>query len=258
MPGPAPDGPADPAMADVYAGVQRLESFHRLAHTPPLTELVESLLGSPVITHPAKLVRVVWPHRDELVTRPHQDFPYIQGSADTLTVWIPLDDCPGHGGSLRVIPSSHRRGVRPVHPVPGSGGFGVDVFADDDPWVEFDFTAGDALLFHAFTVHAACPHRGDSIRLSVDFRYQAATAPMAREWLDPHPHPDEPNGWADVTRRWSSRRWVDLPDGVAPALLELAPPPPGGQGWVESLTIPASRFAGTAATHSMTEGEHDR
>jgi hypothetical protein len=244
-------------MADAYAAIQRLESFHRLAFAPGVVQLVETLLGSPVIVHPAKIVRIVWPDRDEFVTRPHQDFPYIQGSADTLTVWIPLGDCLRRNGSLRVIPGSHRRGVRPVHPVAGAGGFGVDVFPDDRPWVEIDFVAGDALLFHAFTVHAATPHQGDRIRLSVDFRYQAATEPLAREWLEPHPHPTEPKGWADVTRDWVSHRWIALPEGTRPPMTDLLPAPADGAGWVESLAVPASRFAGTPQGGSLSESPID-
>jgi Phytanoyl-CoA dioxygenase (PhyH) len=207
--------------------------------------LLDPLLGSPVIVHPAKLVRLIWPHRDELVTRPHQDFPYIQGAADTLTAWIPLGGCSPRTGSVRVIPRSHRSDVRPVHRVLGAGGFGVDLRPDDRRWLEIDFQPGDVLLFHAFTVHAASAHHGDRIRLSVDFRYQSASDPIAREWLGPHPHHAEPNGWADVTRGWASRRWVELPPGPVPPSTELVPPPPDGSGWVESLAIPASRFAGT-------------
>lgn len=237
-------------MGRAYAAIQRLESFHRLAFSPGLLRLLEGLLGSPVVVHPAKIVRVIWPGLDELVTRPHQDFPYIQGSADTLTAWIPLADCSRETGSLRVIPGSHRRGVRRVHPVLGAGGFGVDVLPDDARWVELDFKTGDVLLFHAFTVHAAAPHRGDRLRLSVDYRYQAPTDPLTREWLLPHPDPSAPNGWADVTGDWQSEQWVALPDGADPPLTDLVPPPSGGAGWIDSLTIPASRFAGTPASRS--------
>lgn len=52
--------------------------------------------------------------------------------------------------------------------------------------------------------------------MSADFRYQAKTAPMARDLLGtgkPHYHPDVPD-FRTLTRGWTSTDCVEVPPGV--------------------------------------------
>lgn len=65
---------------------------------------------------------------------------------------------------------SHRRGLLPCFAAEGAGGLAVDVGMDDAAWRTTDDAMGDVLLFHSLTVHAAMPHRGRKLRLSVDYR----------------------------------------------------------------------------------------
>ena len=44
-------------------------------------------------------------------TPPHQDWPSMQGSLDSLIVWIPLVDIHEGNGPLGIIPKSHTKGV---------------------------------------------------------------------------------------------------------------------------------------------------
>ncbi len=72
-------------------------------------------------------------------------------------------------------PGTHRRGFldHSVHHPGAVGGCGVPVDPSEATWHTTDFAPGDALFFHAFTIHKALPNlSGDRLRLSTDNRYQ--------------------------------------------------------------------------------------
>lgn len=73
-------------------------------------------------------------------------------------------------GGLAVHQGSHRRGLLPCFAAEGAGGLAVDFRMDHAPWRTTDDAMGDVPLFHSLTVHAAMPHRGRMLRLSVDYR----------------------------------------------------------------------------------------
>lgn len=212
-PGAAAVREGSPTYCDMYTAVQSLEEFHALAHAEPLRRVAAAVVGEPLLVIPLKILRASLPDDPDFVTPPHQDYALIQGSADVLTAWAPLGDVPAEMGGLRVLIGSHRGGFRPPVKRHGPGGVGVPV-ADDDPgWATADFAAGDVLLFHSFTVHAAVPNRSSRLRLSVDYRYQSAADPLTDFLLQPHHAPDVP-GYGVLCRGWSTRRWVEAPPGL--------------------------------------------
>ncbi len=195
-----------------YRAIQSVESFHALAHDEGLLAPITALLGThDVLVHPRKIARVTYPG-SEFPTPAHQDFPLIQGSADTFTLWMPLGDCPMSLGGLKVLSGSPLLGLRPTLPREGVGGVGVDLeVAEDDPrWRSIDYESGDVLIIHSFTVHWGPPNRGDRIRLSVDYRYQALGAPVVEGSLLPHGFPAIPS-WEELCAGWSTTRWVARP-----------------------------------------------
>jgi Phytanoyl-CoA dioxygenase (PhyH) len=201
-------------LGDWWAGqeaIQRLESVHALAHTGTVVELVTGLLGEDVLVHPMKIFRVTYPG-SEHPTPPHQDFPQIQGTPDTLTMWLPLGDCPTSIGGLSVLEGSRSLGLRRHVARSGAGGAGVDVeLSPEDPrWVTTNYLTGDALIFHSFTIHKAAPNRGTEVRLSADYRYQAVTSPVTESSLRPFGYPDVPE-WEELTVGWSTTRWCEVP-----------------------------------------------
>jgi len=207
-----------------YEAVQRLQAFHELAHDPALVTLAAALLGEDparVLVHPRKIFRAS-PPGDALRTPAHQDHRLIQGTVDVLTMWIPLGDCPVELGGLAVLTGSPAGGLRPIRPAPGVGGVVIDGDLDalerDPNWRHVPMAAGDVLLFHALTVHGARPNRSDRLRLSVDFRYQRASDPVAEGSLKPHWFPRLPDH-DELCRGWTSTAAVAVPDGV-----RVAPP----------------------------------
>ena len=196
--------------------MQRIEAFHRLAYDPALFGVARALIGDDAFAHPRRLLRTIWPGEQALTTPPHQDFLYIRGAADTITAWVPLGACRREDGGLRVLVGSHRSGQLPVHVYEGAlAAYGVEV-ADDDPrWASADYAAGDVLVFHSLAVHGALPNCSGRPRLSVDYRYQSASTPVARSSLHPADHPAIPD-WPELLAGagWCSEEWLAVPEGV--------------------------------------------
>ena len=209
-----------PGYLGAYVGIQRLQSFHELAHSAALTTLMQQIVGNPLLVHPRKIARSSLP-RDDEYTPPHQDYRLIQGSVDTLTCWVPIGNCPLSLGGLRMLTGSHLDGLVAGDPGKGPGGLRVEVDDDDPRWASTDYRAGDVIIFTSLTVHGALRNEQDCLRLSADFRYQSLLEPILEESLDPHYAPQVP-GWDELTDGWTSRAAVAAPDGVV--LGEKLPP----------------------------------
>lgn len=191
----------------VYDDVQRLESFHTLAHHPRLVALMADVLDGPVFPHPLKVARLVFPGHDEASTPPHQDYPNNQGTTSLTAAWIPLGDCPRELGSLAVLRGSHRAGVLPLRFALGPGNRQADVHDDvlaECTWVTTDFAAGDVVLFPSLTVHAALNNATFAMRLSVDFRYQRDGDELTDMVLEPH---FGRQSWDEIYAGWTSADW---------------------------------------------------
>jgi hypothetical protein len=170
------------AMRNAFAdpGYRRLlaePGLNRIPFDSPLADLMDHLLGSAGICYPLKLPRVVYPaalvprHPGNVV---HKDYRAVQ---DMFTCWVPLGDVPRRLGGLAVEPGSHhstRARYRPLQRLePG--------------WATTDYRAGDVLVFHCLTTHAALPNRSERLRLSVEYRWQLADQPAPRRLvLGPH------------------------------------------------------------------------
>ena len=198
---------------DVYDPLQCLEFFHTLAHRTELVDPVKSLVQDEVLVHPRNIARIVPPETQKHTTAPHQDFIYIQGTPTTYSAWFPLMDCALAMGVLGVLEGSHRQGVFPVSKAGGPGGLAVDTQNLDLTWRIGDFSAGDVLLFHSHTVHAATHNQTrNTLRVSVDYRYQAVSAPIVAHGLLPH---YDRLDWEQVYEGWEKDElqyyWKKLP-----------------------------------------------
>ena len=103
-----------PEFNPIYDAIQRLESFHTMAHNKELLDIAESLLGGPGMPHPGIRARMMFASGIANTTSPHQDFIFVQGTPEVWTCWIPLGACPHSMGGLAVLRGSHKRGVLPV------------------------------------------------------------------------------------------------------------------------------------------------
>ena len=164
----------------------------RLLTAPPLLDVVESIVGDEILSNPVQHVRLMIPDavsrtaagRDAgvpPVTPWHQDQGVLTAEADEtplLTVWSPLVDVPVERGPLQVVPRSHNEGLIThcaVH------GLSIPEALLPGKPIPVPMRAGDVLLLHRCTAHAALPNLTDEIRWSFDLRYQPVGYPTGRE-----------------------------------------------------------------------------
>ncbi len=204
----------------VYDDVQRLEAFHTLAHDDDLMAVMRQVLGQSAFPHPLKIARLSFPSNFEVSTPPHQDYPNNQGTETLTAAWVPVGDCPISMGGLAVLRGSHRYGVLPLDFHPGAGNRQALIpleMLEALRWVTTDFRAGDVLLFPSTAVHASLHNGSDSLRLSVDFRYQNEGEPLTEVCLHPH---FQRQSWDEIYAGWSSSQlqyyWRDLDYELVP------------------------------------------
>jgi ectoine hydroxylase-related dioxygenase (phytanoyl-CoA dioxygenase family) len=171
----------------LYRISRRLSSFRQLATHPALVELAASAMGTTLVSCCSFVnVRIDLPDEDRFLSPVHQDFPYIQGSLNGVTAWVPLFDTPGELGPPSWIPGSHRWGVQAVEEAEpdardGSGVRAVRVVAEEEIAAAHEFVsrpvlAGTALLFSTLLVHRSERNTSALPRLNVQVRFDDALA----------------------------------------------------------------------------------
>lgn len=222
----------------VYHEVYKLEAFHRSGHWPEVLDMMEKVIGKPVLPHPQKIARIWFPKYTEHTTPVHQDFVHFQGNFETYTCWAPVGDCPIELGGLAVLPGSHKvNTVLDHHFSLGAGSLCVDADELDGDWHTTDYEIGDSLIFPALTVHKALSNlTEDRLRVSLDNRYQAMGDPIAEHMLLPHLNIFSALSWDDVYRDWESDElkyyWQDLDMPVVPRDFSYAE-----KGFEEALSL---------------------
>jgi len=204
-----------PAFVDVLRRFYRCPDGHALKLHPNVMELFEGLFGEPVLAHPLLIPRCIFPQRPDFTTPSHQDYPHIQGTTETLSLWLPLGDCPAAMGGIAIARGSHRDGVRDFTVSSGAGGMEViDSLAGS--WVAGPMAAGDVLIFHSLTVHKGLPNASDRLRLSLDNRYQRASEPICERCLAPYAGC---GSWDEIYQGWERPElmyyWRDAAPRVA-------------------------------------------
>ncbi len=215
----------DPEYTDVYHKVYSLQSFHESGHWPEVLDVIEKVIGRPVMPQPQKVARLWFPKYTDHTTPIHQDFVHFQGSVDNLTCWTPVGDCPTELGGLAVLRGSHKvKRVLEHHFSLGAGSLHVDPAEHDElekEWLSTNYEVGDTLIFPALTIHMALPNvTEDRLRVSLDNRYQAVDVPIAEHMLDPHLSNFSPFGWDQVYQDWDrddlKYYWEKQPVKVVP------------------------------------------
>jgi hypothetical protein len=173
-------------------------------------------------------------------TKVHQDFPYVQGGVDCLSVWLPLTPAPRDRGPLEMLEGSASKGIQPYDIKRDQYGCAPALGrrSEYDTWRTADFEVGDVLVFHSLTVHASRPNLTDQIRSSLDVRYRPPSQPLGIIETWPQYYPDV-GDWAHLSKEWSTERWISVPSGTRVTGLNLHPA--GVEvGASDLLGIPAS------------------
>jgi len=216
-------GDPDPAFKRTYREVFNLQSFHALPHHPQLKAVMKLIVGDRVLVHPKPIGRLIFPKAESLRVHAHQDYRFMNGDPECFTVWIPLHDCPTEVGPLRILEGSHHFGFQThidenlhVPEIPPGAEMG-------DEWVGGAINAGDVLIFHSLTVHAAAPNVSDEMRISLDCRFQdynRVINPANLAFAG-----DSGKSWNEIYKGWSSSDlqyyWKSLPLNLQPSRSEI-------------------------------------
>lgn len=162
-------GDDDPEFKSVYQEVFSLEAFHAFAHHPRLRQAMEVLTGPRLLIQPKIIARLIFPHCERLIVHAHQDHQAMAGDSESYTLWLPLHECPEELGPLQILEGSHRYELQTSDPVTG---FLSKETAQGGDWVGGRINAGDVLIFHSLTVHAASANTSKQLRISMDYRFQ--------------------------------------------------------------------------------------
>jgi phytanoyl-CoA hydroxylase len=169
---------------------QHLISLHRLSLDERITDRLRELgLGFPTIsTRPVLYFNAERLAKKEVYWRlsAHQDWRSMQGSLDSVVVWLPLIDLTTDLGALEVAPGSHARGLQAADLKDGYGQMRGQFDAGD--FVPVEVERGDALFFSTFLVHRSGTNITESIRWSCHFRYNNLHETTFIERGYPHPY----------------------------------------------------------------------
>lgn len=168
---------------------QHLISLHKLSlHDRVIEELqtlgvrVPNICTRPVIYFNSKHLA-----KSEVYykTPPHQDWRSMQGSLNSVVLWVPLVDVNAALGALEIVPGSHLQGLQDSSQ---DEWFRRIENATDDEFIPVEVEAGDALFFSSFLVHRSGNNVMDSIRWSCHFRYNDLAERTFIERKYPNPY----------------------------------------------------------------------
>jgi phytanoyl-CoA dioxygenase PhyH len=162
-----------------------------------LLDIVESIVGPEITCSPIQHIRAKLPASltpelqgkgDTHVAPWHQDAGVTLEDADPhfiLTVWIPMVDAGPENGCMEILPRTLGVGLLPHHT---KAGVGTTVLPDRLPEVEplpLPVRKGGLILMHKEIPHRSTPNFSDTVRWSMDLRYQQTGTPTGRPF---HPH----------------------------------------------------------------------
>lgn len=171
--------------------IQHLISLHTLSLQSKTVELLRQIgIKTPIIStrpvlyfnHPKLAKKKVFYKVDA-----HQDWRSMQGSLNSVVIWIPLVEINKELGALEILSGSHLDGLRTKHI---ESGFGMVSLSEDEEkrLISVEVNAGDALLFSSFLIHQSGDNVTNKPRWSCHFRYNDLEDPSFIKRKFAHPY----------------------------------------------------------------------
>lgn len=155
----------------------RKPGYFVLMSNPKVLDAVESLIGSEIFANPVYNVRPKVPKVAAGAVPWHQDKSYWPdaNSNPVITVWIPLVDSNLENGCLHIWPRTHKKQVLSWHAETYTGTGYTEIDTEHlvgARAVPLPLDAGGAVLFNDRCIHMSTPNHANTVRWSVDLRYQ--------------------------------------------------------------------------------------
>lgn len=181
---------------------------------PNLLDAVQCLVGTEITCNPIQHIRpkppsnvtqsgyynVPW-HQDAAVTWKEAD------DSNIVTCWTAVVDATVENGCMEVIPGVFRSGYLEHHS--GEGGTTIlpELLPEVAP-VPVPVKKGGVVFMHRLTPHRSTPNFTDTVRWSIDLRYQPTGQPTGRPF---HPEFEVRSSTHPVVADYETwvKRWVD-------------------------------------------------
>ena len=168
----------------LYKISRRFFSSKAIACDPFFVSVAKTLMETKVVSCCNFVnVRIDLPSEDKFLLSAHQDFPYIQGSLNGITCWIPIFDTNLTLGPPSFVEGSHKTGIMNVceygsDQTGGSGGRSFKI-ADEGAMDKLDFVNepvlfGEALLLNTLVVHRSEQNKSKKARVNIQIRFDDA------------------------------------------------------------------------------------
>ena len=168
----------------LYKISRRFFSSKAIACDPFLVSVAKKLIDTKLISCCNFVnVRIDLPSEDNFLLSAHQDFPYIQGSFNGITCWIPIFDTDLTVGPPSFVRGSHKTGIMNVceydaNQTGGSGGrsFKIANQGEIDKCVFANEAVlfGEALIFSTLLVHRSEQNNSKKARVNIQVRFDDA------------------------------------------------------------------------------------
>jgi hypothetical protein len=167
------------AVGKLYKLVRRFPSVRRLSSNTWCVEIAKQLMETSLVSCCNFVAtRFDLPNESKYATAPHQDFPYIQGSQDGITIWIPFVDVLFEVGAPSYVPNSHLGGARKIIEEELDGGNGTASIkaVELNEWQQLNYKKveikmNQALVMHTLLIHRSEPNISEKARISSQFRF---------------------------------------------------------------------------------------
>ena len=193
------------------------KSVHALKAHPVLQRIFDKLFGEPAFCVPHCVMRMAFPDMDAYATPAHQDYVHFEGSQDNWAVWIPFTPINEHTGGLAIAAGSHRHGPYDMRPSLGAGQMVIDTDLGALDWRWSPMQPGDVLIHNCLTVHRGLANESETMRVSMDARYQPHSAPIGEKYLGVS---HQMRTWDDLYAGWEDDEykyyWRELDLDVVP------------------------------------------
>ena len=167
---------------------ERKPEYFEILTNPKILDIAEAIVGPEVLAHPVFNTRPMIPGSPHVIVPWHQDCSYLDYDIVALqeipAFWIPLVDVNTENGCLQVVPHSRNKGLVSYHQEDYSGTGFLEVDDEHLEDVQIDtceMKKGSILLIDQMTFHRSQPNTSDTVRWSVDLRYQDARLPTGIE-----------------------------------------------------------------------------
>ena len=176
--------------------IQHLISLHKLGISDEFHFLLKKLgLHTPVIsTRPVVFFNHPNLAKEKIYYKveSHQDWRSMQGSLNSVVIWVPLMPIPKNIGALEILPKSHKLGL-----ITNSidHGFGMVNLTDTQKnnLISVEVIPGDILIFSSFLIHQSGENISNTPRWSCHFRYNDLSEDTFIKRGYPHPYIYKPS-----------------------------------------------------------------